>query len=581
MNEKSFLSFLTTLKNPTINKSEVAPQTSKTSNKEKTIQIMAEDQKIQNLIVIDQRDLFEGIKKDDVIMHCISRDGALSQGFAKQLVSKFGYRDELLMLGKEKAILLEHNGQKILHLITKDKKYDKPTLKTLKEALIEGVDILMLNKEKSVIFPKIGAGLDKLDFAKVKNIINEVFQNKGIKLKLFDYDIKVEINYETGDILPQIPKKEKYFGPQAVMVEIDLTLKTMTPTTRITTNTYILFTHKKCSSCENEMSLISQKYIIDFNRLRFQKINLKEGRILEYKHIPYRMILGLCQLCISELEARKQPLYQVHITYTTKNGQVQLVETKNKKTNKLVEVEGNDILINLMESNITIEVIQTVIRNIVRILDGLPMFKLASGTDYYYTTFQHRFPTFTSNIEYIFNIEAIQTICYTADEDIPIPKEIDVISSDPMLLTEEEYVIEGNNNSTPEPLIEDYILQVSEKDNNGKYLLRYNEQQIDGFNDIFYSETVKMNVNFFYKSLNNNEIRILALDGHKVDDKAKIQAYALVNTFERLNYKERMIQYTKLATYYYYNLLSLRLDNSLTKDVTITLNYNTKEIIIN
>lgn len=60
----------------------------------------------------------------------------------------------------------------------------KPTYKTLKSALLDLKRQLIKNSEPEIAMPMIGCGLDKLQWAKVKAIIEEVFDNTNIDVTI-------------------------------------------------------------------------------------------------------------------------------------------------------------------------------------------------------------------------------------------------------------------------------------------------------------------------------------------------------------------------------------------------------------
>ena len=97
--------------------------------------------------------------------HCVSR------GFKK----KFGQVEELMSQNPQVGgvVSLKEDTRTIFYLVTKEKYWYKPTYKSLESSLVA------LNKEleKRNIFklsiPRIGCGLDNLNWEKVKIIIGK------------------------------------------------------------------------------------------------------------------------------------------------------------------------------------------------------------------------------------------------------------------------------------------------------------------------------------------------------------------------------------------------------------------------
>lgn len=133
----------------------------------------------------EYRDLFS-CDKNFVLVHCISADFALGAGIAKEF-AKRGVKNELLksheiaMIGD--ALFTNSTGWRAeFNLVTKEKYWHKPTYNSLKQSLIS----LKINLSKSnitkVAMPKIGCGLDKLEWQKVKQLIFDIFSDTDIEI---------------------------------------------------------------------------------------------------------------------------------------------------------------------------------------------------------------------------------------------------------------------------------------------------------------------------------------------------------------------------------------------------------------
>lgn len=127
-------------------------------------------------------DLFKEIELEPcIIFHCVSSDKAMGAGIAKPLQNKFHIREnwnfEQKWNGEGYAVFTSFDNQVICNLITKEKYWQKPTYKTLETALKCASKELNTNK---IVMPKIGCGLDKLDWNKVKPMIESIFANYNI-----------------------------------------------------------------------------------------------------------------------------------------------------------------------------------------------------------------------------------------------------------------------------------------------------------------------------------------------------------------------------------------------------------------
>ena len=136
-----------------------------------------------------QGDAFELVKTHAVV-HCISRDAALGKGFA--LTASLRNRDLTTYLKREIAnnkltvpscVYYEGKTDKIFNLITKELYWHKPTMLTMKGALLALKEQCEMFGIKSLVMPEIGCHLDRLHWPSVRDMINEIFDES--------YDIKV------------------------------------------------------------------------------------------------------------------------------------------------------------------------------------------------------------------------------------------------------------------------------------------------------------------------------------------------------------------------------------------------------
>ena len=107
--------------------------------------------------------------------HCISKDCALGMGIAVEFNKRFSLKPNLNKLVTEDSVCVLYNN--IFNLITKDKYWYKPTYKSLRLSLLAMRDIMVENNIHELAMPRIGCGLDKLSWDKVKDIIDEIFKD--------------------------------------------------------------------------------------------------------------------------------------------------------------------------------------------------------------------------------------------------------------------------------------------------------------------------------------------------------------------------------------------------------------------
>lgn len=139
----------------------------------------------------EQRDLFT-VPTDYILVHCISADLAMGAGIAKEFARR-GVKAQLqrdyqdIEVGD--CLVSDTTGWRAeFNLVTKEKYWQKPTYDSLKTALvnarINAKILALMNDDKPVklAMPKIGCGLDHLQWVKVKEIIEEVFANTDVEI---------------------------------------------------------------------------------------------------------------------------------------------------------------------------------------------------------------------------------------------------------------------------------------------------------------------------------------------------------------------------------------------------------------
>ena len=102
----------------------------------------------------------------------------MGAGIAVPMAKKFHIRDKL----KNNEIVYPDcvKTGKVFNLITKRRYYEKPTYDTLKRSLIKLES--MIEDNVSIGMPKIGCGLDKLQWSEVQKLIHDIFKNRNITI---------------------------------------------------------------------------------------------------------------------------------------------------------------------------------------------------------------------------------------------------------------------------------------------------------------------------------------------------------------------------------------------------------------
>ncbi|XP_041043458.1 ADP-ribose glycohydrolase OARD1-like isoform X1 [Carcharodon carcharias] len=123
-------------------------------------------------------DLFACPEKD-ALAHCISEDCNMEAGIAVLFKKKYGCVEELQNQKKKtgEVAVLQKDQRYIYYLITKKVASDKPTYDDLQSSLKAMKNHCLSNGVLHISMPKIGCGLDNLEWDKVSAIIQEIFKD--------------------------------------------------------------------------------------------------------------------------------------------------------------------------------------------------------------------------------------------------------------------------------------------------------------------------------------------------------------------------------------------------------------------
>lgn len=134
-----------------------------------------------------KKDLFD-VPSKYYLVHCINGSYNLGAGIAKT------FRDRLFMQYKLRSMYPIEEGEEskyigeallvgnVFNLVAKAHHYDKPTYESLCSALLDMRHQCKALGVTHLAMPKIGCGLDRLDWDKVSAMIKEVFDDLDIDI---------------------------------------------------------------------------------------------------------------------------------------------------------------------------------------------------------------------------------------------------------------------------------------------------------------------------------------------------------------------------------------------------------------
>ena len=141
-------------------------------------------------LTIEKGNLFSVEGQGYYFAHCISADFALEQGIARQFNRRYDMRNKLIaqegpFTRKQPNCILIDN---VFNLVTKKFKYNKPTYDTIETSLRMMKEVCIEKGITKIAIPKIGCGLDKLNWNSVENKIHKVFRSTDIEIRVINID---------------------------------------------------------------------------------------------------------------------------------------------------------------------------------------------------------------------------------------------------------------------------------------------------------------------------------------------------------------------------------------------------------
>ncbi|CAH0547635.1 unnamed protein product [Brassicogethes aeneus] len=139
-------------------------------------------------IVEQQADLF-AMGKDYSLAHCVAEDMGMGSGIAVQFRRDFKRVDELLSQKARQGemALLEVDGRFIYYLVTKRESSGKPTYEKFFSSLKNWRNHVQQHNIKKLAIPRIGCGLDRLEWDKVKFMMEFLFRDVDTEIVVCNF----------------------------------------------------------------------------------------------------------------------------------------------------------------------------------------------------------------------------------------------------------------------------------------------------------------------------------------------------------------------------------------------------------
>jgi O-acetyl-ADP-ribose deacetylase (regulator of RNase III) len=141
---------------------------------------------MENFIVEVQGNLFD-CDQDFSLVHCVSKDFKMGKGIALAFRERFGRVEEFKSqnVGIGGTAWISTETRCLFYLVTKDKYNEKPTYDSLRSCLETTKELCNTLAIKKLAMPRIGCGLDRLNWDTVHSIILETFENTGVLILIY------------------------------------------------------------------------------------------------------------------------------------------------------------------------------------------------------------------------------------------------------------------------------------------------------------------------------------------------------------------------------------------------------------
>lgn len=128
-----------------------------------------------------RKDLFT-VGDDYHLAHCVASDLRMGKGIAVPMNAKFGLRNAIRDSGVDTTHPTCIMTGRVFNLITKARSYQKPLFDDLRCAVYEMGRTAAVRDVKKIAMPRIGCGLDGLDWAKVSEMVKECFEGTDVEI---------------------------------------------------------------------------------------------------------------------------------------------------------------------------------------------------------------------------------------------------------------------------------------------------------------------------------------------------------------------------------------------------------------
>ncbi|XP_037822217.1 uncharacterized protein LOC119610890 [Lucilia sericata] len=140
--------------------------------------------------ILEQRGHNITAPENCALVHSISADFAMCSSIGMQFNCKYGPSNETLKQYKHtgNVAVLKEQKRYVYNLVTKERNHERSTYIALFYALTATRDHMRQHGVKKLAIPRLGCGIDRLDWLRVKNILEMVFAEDEVDITTYSHD---------------------------------------------------------------------------------------------------------------------------------------------------------------------------------------------------------------------------------------------------------------------------------------------------------------------------------------------------------------------------------------------------------
>ncbi|EDV96894.1 GH16527 [Drosophila grimshawi] len=134
-------------------------------------------------------DLFSAPKTHS-LAHCVGADMVMGAGIAVKFKEIYGKVDELLAQKARagEVAVLKDGDRYIYYLVTKSQSWAKPTYESMQTSLEKMREHMLKNDIQKLAIPRIGCGIDGLEWNFVRFLLQEVFGRDDVEITVYNFE---------------------------------------------------------------------------------------------------------------------------------------------------------------------------------------------------------------------------------------------------------------------------------------------------------------------------------------------------------------------------------------------------------